>query len=471
MAHETSPSPSPSRRRVLKAAGAGLAAGIAPFQIMPSRAWGANSRLTLAGIGSGGKGRVDIRQSANAGFQVVALVDVVDVRKMPEIRGRFKSMQETRDGFADARFFTDYREMIEAMGDQVDAVTVSTPDHHHFHAAYYAMQAGKHVYVQKPLTHSIWEARTLTELAAEKGLKTQMGNQAHAKDHFRRTIELVRAGLIGEIREIHAWTNRPVWPQGFSAPPEPEPVPASLDWEQWIGPAPFVPYSHFIAPFNWRGWWHYGMGALGDMACHIMDMPYWALELGPPKSVRCKQVGATKLSPPIHSTITYEFEKGPKFTWYEGQRGAEFVRDPWRLKPGDYNRPGKEILGNVDYRQFESVLVGERGKLFFNRKQDKAFVEPSSVLDGFEWPDRSLPRSPGHYREWVDAIEGKIDEAASSFGLAGPFTEMVLLGTLAQRRPDETLEWDAPGMKIKGRPELQSMIRREYREGWEIGDA
>ena len=173
------------------------------------------------------------------------------------------------------------------MGDKVDAVTVSTPDHHHFHASVMAMQAGKHVYCQKPLTHGIWEARMMAQIASQTGVKTQMGNQAHANDHMRRCVELIRAGIIGKVKEIHAWTNRPIWPQGFHSPPAKEAVPAAIDWNQWIGPAPWVDYSHLIAPFSWRGWWDYGTGALGDMACHIMDMGYWAMQTrGSPKRDR-----------------------------------------------------------------------------------------------------------------------------------------------------------------------------------------
>ncbi len=457
------------------------AAATAAFgaQVVPSRVFGANQRPALAGIGSGGKGKTDIAESAKSGFDVVALVDIVDVKRLREgdlsakkIRSRLGSMRGTREAHPDAKFYSDYREMLHDLGDKVDAVTVSTPDHHHFHASVLAMKAGKHVYCQKPLTHGIWEARMMTELAAKTGVQTQMGNQAHANDHMRRVTELVRAGIIGKVREVHAWTNRPIWPQGFKTPPPADPVPAGIDWEQWVGPAPWVDYSGKIAPFAWRGWWNYGTGAMGDMACHIMDMPYWALELGAPTSVQAVAEGATRFSAPINSTVTYEFaDKGVKYVWYDGQKGAKFDREAWKLIPGEFNRPGEEVLEGVDYKSYGSVLVGERGKLFFNRFRDTWIVKPSAALDGFKnWPKPTIPRARGqnNYHEWLDAIQGKIDHGQSYFGLAGPFTEVVLLGTLAQRNPGKKLVWDAKKMEVKGRPELNLQIRRKYRSGWEI---
>ena len=449
------------------------------FHFIPSRAWGQLEKPALAGIGAGGKGRTDIQQSYDAGFGVVALVDVVDTTKLASPSGRFRSMAEVRRSFPEAAFYSDYREMFDKLGDRIDAVTVSTPDHHHFHASALAMQAGKHVYCQKPLTHGIWEARMMAKLAQQTGVKTQMGNQAHANDHMRRCIELVRAGVIGKVKEVHAWTNRPIWPQGFASPPAKEDVPPGIDWNQWVGPAPWVDYSSKIAPFSWRGWWNFGTGALGDMACHIMDMGYWALMPGAPRSVTAQQAGATELSPPINSKITWEFgpskytsADGFKYFWYDGYVNARFDRDTWSLVKVDnaYNHPDQELLEGMDFRKFGSVIVGEEGKLFFNRGRNTWVLKTSSKIDGFQWPEVSLPRAPGsnNYREWVDAISGRIEQAASNFGLAGPFTETILLGVLAQRFPDTKLAWDADKLEIVGRPELKKYIQRPYREGWEI---
>jgi predicted dehydrogenase len=442
--------------------------------------WGANSRIQLAGIGSGGKGKADIGGSTGVGMKVTALVDVVDAKKLELPRGkdakklksRLSSMAHARSTYPDAVFYTDYREMFHDMGDKIDAVTVSTPDHHHFHASVMAMKAGKHVYCQKPLTHGIWEARTLTRLAKETGVKTQMGNQAHANSHMRRVVELLRAGIIGKVSEVHAWTNRPIWAQGFDTTPPKEAPPAGIDWEQWIGPAPHVDYSSKIAPFAWRGWWHYGTGALGDMACHIMDLPYWGLGLTSPVSVEAKQEGGSELSAPINSTITYDFaNEGVKLYWYDGQRGASFDQGNWRLNKGEFNRPDEKILEGVDYRKFGSVIVGEKGKLFFDRFKDTWFVKPSSALaEVKDWPEESVPRArnDNNYAEWLDSIEGKVERGQSDFAYAGPFTETILLGCVAQRNPGEKLTWDAENLSFSGRADLSSMVKREYRKGWEI---
>jgi len=447
------------------------------FQLLPSGSRGVLERPALAGIGSGGKGRADLQGSQKAGFEVAALVDVVDSTKLSAVEGRLKSMADSRKAYSKARFFTDYREMFEEMGDRIDAVTVSTPDHHHFHASMLAMKSGKHVYCQKPLTHGIWEARRLAEVAAETGVKTQMGNQAHANDHMRRCIELIRAGVIGPVQEAHAWTNRPIWPQGFSAPPPAEAAPAGIDWDQWIGPAPKVDYSSRIAPFAWRGWWDFGTGALGDMACHIMDMAYWALMPGAPARVTAQQEGATKLSPPINSKIVWEFpaskytsKSGFRYFWYDGYIDAKFDRSKWQLvKNGeDYNHPDQEILSGMDFRKFGSVVIGEEGKLFFNRGKNSWVLQTSSKVDGFEWPAESMARATdqNNYVDWMDAIQGKIDQAASNFSLAGPMTETILLGVLAQRSPKDTLEWDPVKVTVRGRPDLQKFVQREYRDGW-----
>lgn len=473
----------PNRREFSKTAGAAMGA-LAGFHFLPALADKKLEKPTLAGIGAGGKGVADINGSKQAGFEVVALVDVFDAKKLAKLEGKLKKLGQLREAYPAAQFFTDYREMLESMGDKVDAVTVSTPDHHHFHASSMAMRAGKHVYCQKPLTHGIWEARMLAQIAKETGVKTQMGNQAHANDHMRRCIELIRAGVIGKVQEVHAWTNRPIWPQGFAAPPEKEAVPVGIDWEQWIGPAPWVDYSSRIAPFAWRGWWDFGTGALGDMACHIMDLGYWAMQpsTGPklaPRSVIAKQQGATDLSPPINSVITWDFgpteyaaKEGFKFHWYDGYVDAHFDRDSWQLvKNGkEYNHPDAEVLDGMDFSKFGSVIIGDRGKLFFNRSRNTWVLKTSSHVDGFEWPEVSVPRAPdqNNYNEWLAAVEGQIKQGESNFSLAGPMTEMILLGVLAQREPNVELSWDTKEMEVKGRPDLKKYIQREYREGWKL---
>ncbi|HIG30847.1 MAG TPA: Gfo/Idh/MocA family oxidoreductase [Verrucomicrobiales bacterium] len=455
------------------------ATAIFGFQFIPSHAWGQLTKPVLGAIGSGGKGRSDISGSDQAGFQVAALCDVVDGTRLDVNGKRFRSIVEARKTYSKTRFFTDYREMLASMGDRIDAVTVSTPDHHHFHASVLAMKAGKHVYCQKPLTHGIWEARMMAQVAQETGVKTQMGNQAHANDHMRRCAELIRAGVIGKVKEVHAWTNRPIWPQGFKTAPEKQPVPKWLDWEQWIGPAPWVDYNQKIAPFTWRGWWDYGTGALGDMACHIMDLGYWALLPGSPKSVMAHQEGATELSPPINSKIVWEFGPSPstsadgfKYFWYDGYINAHFDRSTWNLvkDSNEYNHPDNDVLDGMSFKDFGCVIIGEEGKLFFNRGRNTWVVKASRKIDGFVWPDQSIPRArkQNNYLEWMDAIQGRVERGQSGFHHTGPFTETILLGVLAQRVPDTKLVWNAERMEVKGRPELKKFIQRPYRQGWQI---
>ena len=328
------------------------------------------------------------------------------------------------------------------------------------------------------MTHGIWEARKLTEIAAETGVKTQMGNQAHANAHMRRCVELIRAGIIGKVQEIHSWTNRPVWPQGFKKAPEEQEVPEWLDWDLWCGRLPFVEYSDVIAPFSWRGWWDYGTGALGDMACHIMDMGYWALMPGAPKTVYAEENGATELSPPINSKIRWDFgpskytdKKGFKYFWYDGYTQAHFDREKWQLvkESNEYNHPGKDVLEDQSFKDFGSVIIGTEGKMFFHRAKNNWLVKPNNRREMFD-PEESIPRAANNdnYLEWIEAINGKVERGQSDFSHAGPFTEVVLLGVLAQRNPKQKLRWNSKKMEVKGRPELKKFIQRPYRKGWEI---
>ncbi len=461
----------------------GAAAAAFGFQVVPSRVFGANDRITLAGIGTGGKGAVDIAGADKAGFQIVALCDVVDASKGRTL-GREAALTGTRRKFPQAAFYQDWREMLDKEPG-IDAVTVSTPDHVHAMASIAAMKKGKHVYCQKPLTHDIWEARMMTKVARETGVKTQMGNQAHAHTNMRRMVELVRAGIIGDVKEVHTWTNRPIWPQAMPHYPKKEEVPAHIDWDLWVGPAPFHDYSPKIHPFNWRGYWDYGTGALGDMACHDMDMSFWALGLGSPTSVEAISSGPTAVSPPIWSTITYQFPargKQPpvKYLWYDGYRDAVFNEEKWALvnkddptkKPSLRNTPPEDILEGqnpaTENKGYGSILVGTRGKLFYSRAKDDWFVKPSSKLDGFDFPAPTLQRARDNdpYKEFYDSIE-KDGQALGNFDYSGPFSETVLLGNLAVKL-GKKIHWDGPNMKATNAPEADALIRRTYRKGWEI---
>ena len=439
-----------TRRQML----AGAAASAFAFHYVPASAFGANERLNVACIGIGGKGQSDVTGASEAGTNIVALCDVDDNR-------RVRKGREPRDLFPKAKFYRDFRRMLEKEQSTIDAVTVSTPDHTHCHAAVTAMRAGKHVYCQKPLTHSIWEARLMAKTAKQFKVATQMGNQAHAGEPIRRAVEVIRAGIIGKVREVHAWTNRPIWPQGMKSLPSSMPVPSGLSWDLWLGPAPKHSYNEAFCPFRWRGWWDFGTGALGDMGCHIMDMPYWALELGYPRRVSAESVGNTKFSGPTSAIVSYEFPGGKnhrdglRFNWYEGEA-----------------RPSSKVLAELKMpveaavKRFESVMIGEKGKFFFSRRNTNWVVTPESILGDFKQPEKTLPRVPNEDAEWVAACKGG-PAALSNFALAGPFTEVVLLGNLAIRL-DKTIEWDGAKMKAKNCPEAEPLIRRQYRKGWEL---
>jgi predicted dehydrogenase len=323
-----------------------------------------------------------------------------------------------------------------------------------------AMRLGKHVYCQKPLSHSIWEARLMRDTAREHGVATQMGNQAHAGEPIRRAVELIRAGMIGKVREVHAWTDRPIWPQGMTERPAEQPVPAGLAWDLWLGPAPHRPYNSAYCPFNWRGWWDFGTGALGDMGCHILDMPYWALDLNCPTAVEAEQEGNTAESGPKSSVVTYTFAPG-KFSdeltlrWYDGGRmPPEGLFAEAGIKPGKRNLP------------FNLVFVGEKGTFYCNHMTENWVTAPRSLLNEVADTPRTLPRVANEDAEWLAACRGG-PAALSNFDYSSRLTEFVLLGNLAIRL-GKRIEWDGEQMKATNAPEADALIRREYRNGWEL---
>src|SRR5688572_14241413 len=465
-----------SRRKFLK--NAGLAA--AAFTIVPRFTLGGNGfippsdTLYVAGIGVGGKGTVDmVGISKHANAKISFLCDVDD-----------RMAKDSRNNFPAAQYYKDFRTMLDKEDKNIDAVSVSTPDHTHAVATMAAIQRGKHVYVQKPLTHSIYEARMLTEAAKKYKVVTQMGNQYASADHVRRAKELVDAGLIGDVTEVKTWTNRPVWPQGIPTPTGKFDIPKELDWDLWLGPAKFIDYNPVYLPFNWRGWWNFGTGALGDMACHIMDAAFRILPIDFPTEVECSsttawadffKVADYRDSCPASSIIHLKFPRKDgkgiiKFTWMDGGLLPE---RPEELLPEE--RMGEGANGYI----FE----GSKGKLMGNYSIMPTLL-PTSRMKDIAMPSPTIPRvtggEEGHYTQWVDACiqgYGKM-ELSSPFEYAGPFTEAVLMGNLAIRSysmqgPEgkgypgrKKLLWDAKNMKITNFDEANAFVRDEYRQGW-----
>lgn len=411
--------------------------------------------INVAGIGgAGGKGESDVGISAK-GANIVAICDVD--------RNRLKKAGEK---YRDAKLFESFREMFDVMGDKIDMCTVSTPDHAHYPAAMEAIKRGKHVCVQKPLVNTIWEANQLHQAAQKKGVKTNMGNQGHTGDMIRIFRQWIQAGAIGNVKEIHVWTNRPIWPQGNDAKAKylSKDVPDFLNWEAWLAATPQVPYIDGLHPFAWRGNLQYGAGAMGDMGCHLLDGPFWACDLGEPYKIEAECDELTDVSWPKSSHAQFHF-KTPKFGevvlhWYEGgrkpERPAELGPDrDWDKIKGGFLVRGDEgvFLDTSDYCQGPRLLPEEKFQAFLGGKK----------------PQLELPQSlaPGEPQlELIRAIQqDKI--CGSNFDYAVPLTKLCLIGNLALRNPGKVLEWDSAGQKTNDEAANKLLKRAAYREGWE----
>ncbi len=439
-----------------------------------------NSRINVACIGVGGKGDSDSNSAFELGGNIVALCDV-DANTLGGKDKSFKDRAKKENRTYDARLFKDWRKMFDEMGKSIDAVTISTPDHLHGLAGITALTLGKHVYCQKPLTQNVWEAREMRRLANENKLATQMGNQGSAGSGLRRAVEVIQAGVIGAPRELHVWSNRPVWPQGLARPEGKDPVPAHLDWDLWLGPAPLRPFKNGVYhTFNWRGWFDFGTGALGDMACHTVNMPFRALKLGYPTAIELEV--ASRIFPetfPLTSRIRFDFPERDglppcKFWWYDGNPADQTPRAITPLRPSiDLTN---ELVGQRGELPGSGCLViGEKGKLFASddygsRFQvllngEKEFVAGDKHEASIAVP-QTIPRSPGHDREWFDMMKGG-PAAYSNFDIAGYLTEIILLGCIALRSGvGHKLEWDGPNMRATNAPEAAQFVTRKNRKGW-----
>ncbi|HEA31559.1 MAG TPA: Gfo/Idh/MocA family oxidoreductase, partial [Leeuwenhoekiella sp.] len=436
-------------------------------------------------IGVGGKGESDIANFAKSGKADIAFLCDVDDRRAANSIKRFPK----------AKYYKDWRELLDKEGKNIDAVSVSTPDHTHAVAAMAAMERGKHVYVQKPLTHDIYEARKLTEAAKKYKVVTQMGNQGSSGDGVRQLREWYNAGLIGDVSEVYVWTDRPVWPQGIPWPETSADIPKELDWDLWLGTAPKKNYVNGLVPFNWRGWWDYGTGALGDMGCHLVEPPYRVLDLGYPKDVQCS-VGSVYVdefkrgyfpdSCPPSSHVTMTFPKTEKtegdviMHWMDG--GIQPTR-PEELGPNETFGDG----GNG------ALFIGSKGKMMCGTYGVNPQLLPLSKTEQANVP-QTIERVPGgadgHYAQWVEAaIAGYGNmEVSSPFEIAGPLTETLLIANLAIRGtdiqeqktrdngdkyvdyPGRNIEmvWDASNMRVTNLEEANKFVKREYSPGWSL---
>jgi predicted dehydrogenase len=434
-----------------------------------------SERLNIAGIGVGGQGGQDVSQFPN--HNIVALCDV----DWAHAAGMFKK-------FPKARQWKDYRKMLDEQKD-IDAVIVATPDHLHAFASMAAIGLGKHVYCEKPLTHSVWEARHLAQAAREKKIATQMGNQGQASEQTRQLCEMVWAGAIGPVREAHIWTDRPsngllneYWPQGVSRPVDEPPVPATLEWDLWLGPAPLRPYHPAYLPFKWRGWWDFGTGALGDIGCHSFDPVFRALKLGHPISIEASSTRVNEETYPLASTVTYHFpartaeppSNNPHLDTAEAADAARVEMPSLKLVWYDGGiRPSRptELEEGEEMGAMGVLLVGDRGKILGQRMRYRLL--PERLAKEFGEPPQKIPRSGGHYNEWAEACKGG-KPGGSNFDWAGPLAEVVLLGNVALRlqlREELTkhkLLWDPVNLRITNLPTADGFLRREYRQGWSL---
>ncbi|RWY53656.1 Gfo/Idh/MocA family protein [Mucilaginibacter gilvus] len=470
---EETPAAGASRRDFIK--NTSLAA--AGFMIVPRFVLGGkgytapSDMLNVAGVGAGGKGESDIAAFAKSGKANIAFLCDVDDRRAAKSRAAFPK----------AKYYKDWREMYDKESKNFDAVSVSTPDHNHAIIAYHAMEMGKHVYVQKPLTHDIWEARLLTAAAQKFKVVTQMGNQGASNDGTRLMSEWYDAKLIGDVHTVYCWTNRPVWPQGIKWPAPSTNIPAELDWNLWLGTAPKKDYVDKLVPFNWRGWWDYGTGALGDMGCHLVEAPFRVLGIRYAKDVQAS-VGSVYVdefkqghfpeSCPPSSHITLTFPKTEKtkgdvtLHWMDG--GIQPER-PEELGAGD-KWGGEEGNG--------TLFIGTKGKMFASTYSDAATLLPKSRMENVK-AKQKYARVPGgasgHYKQWVEAClagYGK-QEVSSPFEVAGPLTEALLMANLAVRGHELKggsikLLWDNDAMKVTNFDEVNQYVKRNYREGFDL---
>ncbi|MEJ2700920.1 MAG: Gfo/Idh/MocA family oxidoreductase [Sedimentisphaerales bacterium] len=456
-----------SRREFLKTATAALGAGVASQSIWFPALVRASSgdQVRLAGVGCGGKGASDIRETSK-GQIMVALCDVDQNRAA-----------STRKQFPNAKFYTDWRKMLEKEAKNIDGITVSTPDHMHAPVTMTAISMGLATYTQKPLTRTVYEARQLRLAARRAGVATQMGNQGHSGVGYRMVVDLIQRGVIGKVKEAHTWSNRPIWPQGLDRPAGSDPIPDTLDWDKWLGVAPERPFKakwpessgykgnrDVYVPFSWRGWYDFGAGALGDMGCHIIDPVYWSLELTAPNWVAYNGPAPKPEMFPTEETLTYEFP-GTRYTdgtinvkWYDGGR-----KPPRELAQMGVQETGKNKGKPRELPTNGSLFIGTKGVLMCPHGGGPQLFPK----ENFRGLDRPNLKGMDHYMIWTNAIKGD-RKTNCSFAYAGRLAETVLLGVIASRVPGQRLLWDSEGLRFTNSDKANGFVREDYRAGWEV---
>ncbi len=443
--------PDLSRRSFLKTASLASAATIAFPHVMRSQeGQSPNNKLNVACIGVGGRGNAAV--TAMKKENIVAFADVDEARAA----GTFKNNP-------DVPRFRDFRQLFDKLGNTIDAVTISTPDHMHFPIAMAAMALGKHVFVEKPMAHTIAETRIMAKIAGEKKLATQMGNQGHAAEGTRLLKEWYQAGIIGDVREIHSWTDRPIWPQGvkgFDHSKLMPVVPSTLDWDTWLGVAAPREFDPAYLPFNWRGYWDFGTGALGDMGCHMMDGGFWAFDLPAPSTIEAVSSNATAISAPTASVVTYQFaargtRPALKWMWYDGNM-EPVIPPEFELE--------RKLPDN------STLIIGTKATVLCQANYFTIRIVPEVKMQEIasSLPPKSIPRSPAgdHFAEWIGACKGGTP-AGANFEYASRLTEMVLLSNVAVRAR-RRLEWDSAAMKVTNLPSANEFLTKQYRPGFGV---
>jgi predicted dehydrogenase len=436
-----------SRRTLTKGlAAAAAAATIVPSRVLGRRAPAPSDTLAIAAVGAGGRGADDLKGCEHE--RIVALCDV-----------DWKRAKTSFQRYPDAKPYKDFRQMLDREKG-IDAVLVATPDHTHAVIAMEAMRRGLHVYCEKPLTRTIHEARTLAKAAREAGVVTQMGNQGHAAVGTRQIREWIEAGAIGKVREIHYWTNRPIWPQALERPSETHHVPEWLDWDLFLGPAPQRPYHPAYHPFAWRGWWDFGTGALGDIACHSMDAGFWIFDLRDPDRIVAETTTPFAETAPAASRVEYHFPargQRPELTvvWRDGNLRPP--RPRWLAPNEDLPQPSGQLFVG-ESGALAAGIYGEEPRLYPRKLHDEIAADP---------PAETYARTEGIHKEWTEACKGNGTTGSSFPDHSGPLTEMVLLGNLAVRT-GMALEWDPAKGRVTNHEPANELLNAEYRKGWSL---